>query len=189
MTYKDYLASDSWKFTRDQRIMADKVCQICGKPYDLNVHHMTYKNVPYEKMGDLITVCRTCHMKIESKKSRSWYDSFHIVNDLIALQFCKENEQNDLSGGGNLNFCELSTIKKYFLPYLKAHGGFLDQPRTNTIQAYFRNKRYEIILDYLNKGYPEYLCYNQTLFSKNMIHKVYSEPEVARRLLKEDTKQ
>lgn len=184
MNYKEYLESANWKSKRDERIMADKVCQICGRPFDLNVHHMTYANVPYEKMSDLITVCRNCHLKIEQLKVQSWYDSFTIVNDLIAIQFCKENEKNDLSGGGKMNFCDLTTIKTHFLPYLKTHGGVLDYQRTDTIRKYFRDKRYEIILEYLNKGYPPDICYNRTLFSKNMIYKVYSDPETAKRLLK-----
>lgn len=183
---EEYLASNDWKRKRNTRIMADKVCQICGRPFDLNVHHMTYNNVPHERMSDLITVCRNCHLKIEKRKPAPWYDSFHIVNDLIAIQFCKENLANDLSGKGKYDFCKIQTIKECFLPYLKAHGGTLDQPRTNTIQAFFRNRRYEIILDYLDKGYPEYICYNQTLFSRNMIHKVYTNPTTARKLLKEE---
>lgn len=184
--YKEYLASGHWQHKRDIRIMADKVCQICGRPFDLNVHHMTYKNVPYERMSDLITVCRNCHLKIENCKKFPWYDSFDIVNDLIAIQFCKENLKNDLSGKGKFDFCKIQVIKERFLPYLKEHGGDLDRPRTNTIQAFFRNRRYEIILDYLDKGYPEYICYNQTLFSRSMIHKVYTDPTTARRLLKEE---
>lgn len=173
--YHDYLQSDDWKHKRDKRIMIDKVCQICGRPFDLNVHHMTYKNVPFEKMGDLITVCKNCHSKIEAKKYNAGSDSFDIVNDLIAMQFCQENLSNDLSGRGKIDFCKTEVIKQHFLPYLKQHGGCLDRPRSNTIQAFFRDRRYKIIEGFIDRGYPEYICYKQTLFSRAMIHKVYTE--------------
>jgi hypothetical protein len=35
----------------------------------------------------------------------------------------------------------------------------------------------------MEKGYPEYIVYNRTLFSRAMIHKVYENPEEAKRLM------
>ena len=45
-----------------------KVCQNCGKDYDLQVHHKTYENLGEEKEEDLLLVCKNCHSKIHGIK-------------------------------------------------------------------------------------------------------------------------
>lgn len=184
MTYREYLASDEWKRKRDRRIQIDGKCQICGRPFDLNVHHMTYENYPNEKMTDLITVCRNCHSQIENMKNRPDSVSFHIVAKLLARQFAKENEQKDYSKGGNVDFCKVDVIKKYLFPYQIAHGLSADHVSgTNEVQAYFRNRRYEIILQYLADGADYSAIRYETKFSGSMIRKVINEEDIARWLL------
>lgn len=189
--YHKYLQSDDWKRKSQMRITIDGKCKLCGKPFDLQVHHLTYQNVPNEKYKDLITLCRGCHQKIEKRKRKSYYDSFSTYAHMVADRFCKEMEEKDKSAGGDLDFCKLDVIKKHFSPYAIEHGVDPDYlVGTNDIQAYFRNKRYKIILDFMEKGYPENIVYNRTLFSRAMIKKVYLSPETAKRLCeyKEDSK-
>ena len=184
--YRNYLMSDEWKKKREHRILFDKQCQICGKPFDLNVHHMTYDNYPNELYTDLITVCKGCHAKIESQKEKPYYKSFGIVANLIAEQFCKDYEEQDLSSGSTLDLCKQDIIKSYFYPYLKDHGMTPDHCNgVAIIQAHFRNKRYRIILDHIAKGYPIGITWKRTGFSYNMIKKVYDNPDNAKILSKE----
>lgn len=188
MDYQRYLMSNEWKWKRDERLAIDSKCSICGRPFDLQVHHMTYSNFPNENMTDLITVCRKCHEKIEEQKNYPQSDSFHIVNKLIAEQFIKEYKDRDFSAGGDLNLCELATIKKHFFPFLKEHGGDLDHiVGTSVIQCFFRNRRYEVILRYIEKGYPKEEAKKRLRFSGTMIDKVYINPDSAKRALKKES--
>lgn len=51
-------------------------CEICGRAYNLNVHHLTYDRVGGdEEPDDLIILCKKCHMSehglLKKKKKRS----------------------------------------------------------------------------------------------------------------------
>ena len=54
---------------------------------------------------------------------------------------------------------------------------------TNDVQAYFRNKRYGIILDYIEHGYPMSETVKRVRFSYNMIRKVYEDPIKAKLIM------
>lgn len=184
MTYKEYLMSDDWRRKRDKRLLIDQKCSICGRPFDLEVHHMTYKTFPNENTTDLITVCRNCHSRIESLKKESWYDSFGIVNKLLVDQFVKEYATKDYSAGGDVDFCNLEIVKRYLFPYMKEHGVNLNYlSGTNRVIERFRDKRYKVILNYIEHGYPKEIVKQRVRFSHSMIDKVYKEPEKTRKTL------
>ena len=189
MDYHEYLQSEGWKDKRHKRILFDQKCAICGSTEALQVHHIRYDNVPYEHMGDLLTVCRICHVKIEIQKPKPWYDSANAVNNVLSWKFCQDYANDDLSGHGKLDFCQNETIKKYWYPYIKEHIGTTNATNgVANIQQHFRNKRYEIILKFIDGGFPQYLCYNRTLFSHGMISKVYKDPEMAKRLIEDEVR-
>lgn len=185
--YDNYLASPEWKRKRDERRLIDGKCAVCGSPMDLNVHHLTYKNVPHEKTTDLITLCRFHHMEIESKKGQPWYDSFDTLNHMLIAQFIKEYEHLDYSAGGNRDYCNLNTVKKDLFPFMKEHGANLDMLHgTSEVLTYFRNKRYKIILDYKNHGYPIEITRTRIRCSDKMLRKAYNHPDVVEEIIKED---
>lgn len=187
MNYREYLQSDEWKEKRDRRRTIDGKCAICGSKIDLNVHHLTYENVPNEKTSDLVTLCRKHHVEIESQKNRPGSDTFCALNHMMQAQFCEEFKALDYSGGGNLDFCKIDVVKKYFWPFLKQRIGDTDRIYGCVlIQIYFRNRRYEVILDYIRRKYPPHIVANQTLFSRKMIYKVYERPEMATQALEEE---
>lgn len=64
--YFAYLKSPEWRAKRFERLMLDSFsCQMCGQHGGvLNIHHLTYKRLGHEKMGDLLTLCPACHEKI-----------------------------------------------------------------------------------------------------------------------------
>lgn len=184
MNYHEYLQSDDWKYKRNNRLLYDKKCSICGRPFDLEVHHVTYKNVPYEKMSDLLTVCRNCHQRIEDHKAQPWYDSTNIILKLLAWQFCKEYKDKDYSRKGDLNLTSLDVIKQHFFPYVKEHLGIMNQQTgVSIIQEYFRNERYKVILKYMENGAEPYIVLQQTKFNSNMVYKVYNNPEMTKRIV------
>lgn len=74
--YKEYLKSAEWKEKRDRRLEVDGCqCVICGSKNNLNVHHLTYKNIMQEDVeNDLITLCKNCHTMLHRIKEQSSYE-------------------------------------------------------------------------------------------------------------------
>ena len=186
MNYQEYLKSDDWKCKRDERRAIDGKCAICGSIIDLNVHHLTYKTFPDESASDLITLCRYHHEIVENRKNSPGSDSFHIVKYMMVEHFIKEYEHLDYSSGGNIDLCNLNIIKRYLYPFFREHGFPLNSlSGSSAIQRYFRNKRYGIILDYIERGFPLEVARTRVRFSDQMLRKVYSDPQKARRIMQE----
>lgn len=62
--YKEYLKTDHWIELREKARKRDgNRCRLCDSSEDLNVHHRTYDNLGSEKVGDLTTLCKSCHEK------------------------------------------------------------------------------------------------------------------------------
>jgi hypothetical protein len=181
MNYADYLRSDEWIRKRTIRIQTDgNSCAICGSSNHLQVHHMTYKNVPNEKNSDMITLCRNCHIKIENQKQTAYADSFYqVVNELVN-QFIKDHEKEDLSEGGNKNYCDQKLIKAELYPYLRSKG-FQDKlTGVLNVQSYFSAKRREIMLDLSDKGLSVAEIVKKTGFSIASVKNCLRNPERAR---------
>jgi 5-methylcytosine-specific restriction endonuclease McrA len=59
-----------WKFHMIKKIrlrLDNYTCQLCGRTQDLVVHHID-QNKHNSSLGNLITLCRSCHSKIHSKE-------------------------------------------------------------------------------------------------------------------------
>lgn len=60
--YYDYLKSPEWKVKTIQiNSIYNNKCAFCQSTNNLNVHHITYKHLYYEPLGDLILLCKPCH--------------------------------------------------------------------------------------------------------------------------------
>jgi 5-methylcytosine-specific restriction endonuclease McrA len=69
--YRAYLASPAWDRTR--RAALDRArwkCAVCGLGHDLEIHHKTYERLGAEAWGDLICLCRLCHLAADRRRSR-----------------------------------------------------------------------------------------------------------------------
>ncbi len=67
--YRDtYLKSPEWKATREAVIVTHHaVCALCGENKEiLDVHHLTYKNLGFERLSELRPLCRKCHDKVHA---------------------------------------------------------------------------------------------------------------------------
>jgi 5-methylcytosine-specific restriction endonuclease McrA len=66
--YLDYLASPEWKAKRKQVIeRCRNVCECCWCDTVEDIHHITYKSVFHENLGDLVGLCRQCHKNVHSR--------------------------------------------------------------------------------------------------------------------------
>lgn len=71
-SYKEYLASDNWTWTR-QRYEASampKECVICENP-KYSLHHLTYRRFTEEKIADLMALCETCHGELHDREKEN----------------------------------------------------------------------------------------------------------------------
>ena len=65
--YKGYLKSKEWRTKKMEALfLARYKCRDCGADYE-EVHHLTYARVGYERMSDLVVLCRRCHEKRHKK--------------------------------------------------------------------------------------------------------------------------
>lgn len=197
--YAEYLKSETWKKIRAVRMNIDRnKCVVCGRPFDLQVHHMTYENIFMEDpFLDLVTLCRAHHEHIESLRGSSLFDiasnriqvrqskNNREYTKRLAHQFCLEYAKDDRSSGGTKDLCNTKVVQAELFPYLARHY-CPEHYGTIIVTEYFRNRRYEIILDMMEHGYPQFEIYKRTMFNQNMISKVFQDPEQARRLLEKE---
>ena len=194
-TYIKYLRSPEWQALRSQRLKIDNYkCQRCGRPFDLQVHHLFYPSVlgtedPYR---DLVTLCDVCHEIIEHQKKEykenkktTWQEKRDCTLRKI-YRTIKQFACYDLSalGIGTKDYCNIDTIKADFGPILV--NSDCDYGYVSRVQNYFRNQRYRIILDMIQNGYTSSEIRARTRFSWNMINKVYTNPEKAISILKNE---
>ena len=76
MDYYIYIHSEAWRKKRLKRLKMDGFkCQHrigllfkCGAKTNLEVHHLSYKNLGNERFKELITLCRKHHELTHRKK-------------------------------------------------------------------------------------------------------------------------
>lgn len=76
--YKAYISSPKWKSIAYKRMEIDHfMCQMCGSygtaNNELQVHHLTYKNLGNEEnriYEDLVTLCACCHSSVHRMMAR-----------------------------------------------------------------------------------------------------------------------
>lgn len=62
MDYQTYLSSREWRSRREWALeRANRRCQVCNGPDELEVHHRTYANLGAELPADLTVLCAGCH--------------------------------------------------------------------------------------------------------------------------------
>lgn len=193
--YNQYLRSPEWQALRSQRLKIDNYkCQRCGRPFDLQVHHLFYPaelgtEDPYR---DLVTLCDACHEIVEHQKKEyrkdkkdQWQEQRNYELRLI-YRTIKQLACNDLSavGVGMKDYCNIDVIKADFGPILDDCDISLGY--VSRVQDYFRNQRYRIILKMMEDGYvPRQIC-EKTRFSWKMVSKVFTKPESAKAMIKNE---
>ncbi len=66
--YDKYISSKEWKAKRQEVFDTysgyKPKCELCRNPNDLHIHHLNYENFTKEKLGDLVILCKKCHLKL-----------------------------------------------------------------------------------------------------------------------------
>ena len=193
--YYEYLQSDWWKKTRDECIDSfEKKCFCCEKPYDLQVHHLTYEHLGFERKSELVCLCKKCHEWIEEKKKYSGGLSKKQQWDLLE---CRKKEiwgkahnmpyrsldhfitccmENDLVGNGKYDLENIGQFNDFVEKYIKEYPNS-DIVGISAVRQYLNPLRYEKILKYINLNYTKKQIQKCTGFSMNMINKVCANPE------------
>lgn len=66
--YTNYIQSTEWKIKRNLALIRDNnLCQRCKVKSAEEVHHLTYENLFCEKLEDLLSLCKVCHIEIHEK--------------------------------------------------------------------------------------------------------------------------
>ena len=192
--YELYLQSPVWQAKRTQRLKIDNFkCASCGRPMDLQVHHIRYPAVlgTENVYSDLITLCKYCHSRIHHPEvTRKLTSRKDLLTEDIR-DFVHQCEQEDRSnvGAGEKNYCNLDIAKADAKTFLKDRGyQFADNsPALSRIAAtardYFTKKRYRIINEMIAHNYPPDEIYKRTLFSRHMIKKAFEQPDVVQTIL------
>ena len=200
MDYYDYLMSVEWQKKRTERLRIDNFeCQKCGRPMDLQVHHLNYDRIGNENVyTDLITLCKYCHKKIEDQKSEykenqksayresittySNYREDWKADRRLELHFCREYEDQDYSKGGRLNLTNREVIKAEWEKWpLKKRMKDPDL-RVTTIINYFRTLRIRLIISMQDAGAsPDEIMARG--ISRNMVYKYFSNRELAEKVI------
>lgn len=69
--YNIYLLSPQWKALREAILIRDNyTCQFCKQTEATEVHHLTYENLENESLNDLISCCKSCHLKQHERKNK-----------------------------------------------------------------------------------------------------------------------
>lgn len=69
--YKEYVESNHFKLLTDKYISdnPNAKCFVCECPYNLLIHHVSYRNLENERLKrDIYIVCYFCHKKIHFRK-------------------------------------------------------------------------------------------------------------------------
>ena len=194
----DYYRTETWQRLRSERLKIDNYkCQMCGRPLDLQVHHIRYP----EQLGtesvydDLITLCKYCHEKVETEKAEyrqtvqgNIYEERRRreLAKRHVQEFIRRNEQNDYSAGGNLNLTQISVIKEEYAKWCNMMGYDPDDScYVITIQSYFRNRRIEDIFRQKARG-ADYNFLLQKGYSKGMVFKYWNNKKLAESIVGHD---
>lgn len=88
MNYQEYLNSTLWQVIRRDALWgAGNKCSLCRFKEELEVHHLTYKNLGNERREDLQVLCARCHNDIHYSKNKNFVPK---LSQLMAIKIIKE---------------------------------------------------------------------------------------------------
>lgn len=93
--YREYIASPEWRKKREHAIVrAGFVCQNCKvSKRELEVHHLTYRNLGNESPHELIVLCHSCHKMADEKRRRDVYR--RLITQYGAAEYDKKKFEWD----------------------------------------------------------------------------------------------
>ena len=93
----------------------------------------------------------------------------------------------DYANNGDLNLTNFDVIREtyetFFAKYNYAPNTYYSLLDT---QVFFRNRRYEVILDYMNRNFPIEITLKMTKISPKMVRDIYNNKEKALKFLRQE---
>lgn len=191
--YAEYLNSDEWKKKREARKQIDGYkCVLCGRPMDLQVHHLNYYRIFHEDVcRDLVTLCKYHHEEAEEMKrsrmkaSKWWYEQQLVdlaeknAKKALMSSFLDRYKEHDFIYGGNENLCDYSVIRKY-LNEMKKTNDYC--PGIGEVCDYFRDRKIELIFRLKDQGASPSDVLARGI-SKKMVYKYWDNKELAEEIV------
>lgn len=211
--YEAYLMSDQFEKIRQSVLSRDNYkCVVCGSQDDLQVHHLTYKNIYKEDIGDLITLCRACHSIYHAiDNRRKAVEEYYSQNDfearaqemkelrekedresiLITKEIKKEYLKMDYCKNGDLDMYAWDVLNTIIDKKCKEHDIKTWQGDKTKLRTWFLYRRLEFLLRCLNQGFTLYQIESKTKFDMPFLKKWYRKDRCEAKLneeliLKED---
>lgn len=79
------------KKTYEKIVEEQKWCQLCGRTYDLHIHHIIYRSqLGNNDIRNLIRLCSDCHRRVHSNK-KVWQKKLLLHNMWKYGKFTKED--------------------------------------------------------------------------------------------------
>lgn len=76
LDYYRWINSNAYRKKRNEKLKeVGYKCELCGSAKNLQVHHITYDNLGYEPLDDLLVVCRKCHEELHKEDLKQKEDS------------------------------------------------------------------------------------------------------------------
>lgn len=172
--YLQYLQSPEWETRRQARFSLDgNKCVCCGRPMDLQCHHLNYRNFKHEDVcNDLVTLCKYCHEDIEDRKHKYNWD----VREQLVYIFIKKYKEKDVLFGGKENLNVYTNIEKYWKELFQQLHRTESVNYKLEIQNFFARKKEAFIKESKAKGATADWLRSRGM-SEGMIHKYYYSKE------------
>lgn len=167
MDYRAYIQGHPhWQKVRHARYKFDNhKCAICHTdlgPNEYETHHMSYARLGNERLRDVVTLCKPCHILFHNtwEKTKFWkgreeghWEVFSLEHTArLCAKYYKEDRFISRDPEGP-NMCstqlQRETIDRYFREEQITTGILID---TNDIGLFVRNKRYELFFEAEARG-------------------------------------
>lgn len=211
--YEAYLMSDQFDKIRQSVLSRDNhKCVVCGSQDNLQVHHLTYENIYKEDIGDLITLCGSCHSIYHAIDNRrkaveEYYSKIKIqgINDfearaqewkeqrekedresiLITKEIKEEYLKMDYCKNGDLDMCAWDVLNTIIDKKCKEHDIETWMGDKTKLRSWFLYRRLEFLLRCLDQGFTLYQIESKTKFDMPFLKKWYRKDKCKAKLNEE----
>lgn len=215
--YEEYLQTEQFDKLRQTVLLRDhNRCVICGSISELQIHHLTYRNVYHENTQDLITLCRKCHATyhaIEKKKEaveeiylhdikteksareKEWED-IKLKNerdaresDLVVEEIKADYLDSDYCRNGDLDLMDWGILNAIIGKKCKEHNIEYFSGGKNELRNYFLYRRCEFFLRCIDKKISLNRMIKETKFNPQWLEKWYRADKCKSKLSEEKFKE
>lgn len=208
--YEIYLGSEQFADLRQKVFRRDhNKCRACGSTENLQVHHLSYRNIYHEELDDLVCLCRNCHAAFHAvNELQKLYDELHenrarreaeerqrqFENDReriesleleIMEEIKEEYASQDYVNNGDLNMCEWSVLNPIIDAKCKekGHDGWFS--KKTELKNWFLYRRYAMLLRCIEKGLSYNFVRDHTKYDSSWLYKWYRKEKLISALKQE----